>query len=63
MQFLMDEQGHVKDAVIVKGLNKTCDEEALRLISQMPDWKPGRQNGKAEVVKYTIPVVFDRKAK
>lgn len=59
----MDEQGHVKDAVIVKGLNKACDEEALRLISQMPDWVPGKQNGKAVAVNYTIPVVFDRKAK
>jgi TonB family protein len=63
VNFLIDEQGHVRDAVIVKGLSKACDEEALRLISEMPDWIPGKQNGKAVVVKYTLPVVFDRKAK
>lgn len=34
------------------------DKEALRLVVSMPKWTPGRQNGKAERVKYTVPVTF-----
>ena len=32
---------------------------ALRIVSLMPQWKPGRQNGKAERVRYTLPIIFN----
>jgi protein TonB len=34
------------------------DAEAIRVVSQMPDWKPGMQRGKAVSVEYTIPIEF-----
>ena len=44
--------------VIVRGVDAYLDKEAIRVISGMPKWKPGVQNGKKVRVKYTVPVVF-----
>ena len=40
------------------GIGGGCDEEALRVVQSMPNWKPGKQRGKPVRVKYTVPVNF-----
>ena len=57
-QFVVDKEGTVRDAHIVKSVDPALDAEALRVINNMPKWRPGRQNGKVVNVKYTIPVSF-----
>ena len=57
-QFVVDKEGTVRDAHVVKSVDPALDAEALRVINAMPKWKPGRQNGKVVNVKYTIPVNF-----
>lgn len=57
-QFVVDKEGTVRDAQVVKSVDPALDAEALRVINNMPKWRPGRQNGKVVNVKYTIPVSF-----
>ena len=58
-QFVVDKEGTVRGAHVVKSVDPALDNEALRVINSMPKWTPGRQNGKAVNVKYTIPVTFN----
>jgi protein TonB len=58
VQFVVNRDGTVVDPVIVRSVDPYLDKEALRVISQMPKWKPGMQRGKAVRVKYTVPVSF-----
>lgn len=57
-QFVVKKDGSITDVKIVKGVDAELDAEAVRVISGMPKWKPGMQNGKAVDVKYTVPVTF-----
>ncbi|MEI3073898.1 MAG: energy transducer TonB [Phocaeicola vulgatus] len=50
--------GEILNPVVVKSVDPYLDKEAIRVISSMPKWKPGKQRGKAVRVKYTVPVVF-----
>lgn len=56
--FVINRDGSVVDAEIVRGVDPSLDKEALRVIGTMPKWKPGMQRGKAVRVKYTIPITF-----
>ena len=56
--FIVEADGSVSNAKIVKKVSDELDAEALRVIGTMPKWKPGMQNGKAVRVKYTIPITF-----
>lgn len=58
VSFIVNKDGTVKDAKIVRSVDKSIDAEALRVISAMPKWLPGYQNGKAVKVRYTVPVTF-----
>ena len=58
VQFIIDTDGSVTEAKVVKPVNLHLDAEALRVINAMPKWKPGTQKGKAVRVKYTIPINF-----
>ncbi len=57
-QFTVWKDGTIRDIVVVKGVDKALDKEAVRLIENMPNWKPGKQRGKAVSCKYTVPVSF-----
>jgi protein TonB len=59
--FVVDKDGKVKEAKILRGIGGGCDEEALRVIRNMPDWKAGKQNGRAVSVQYNLPVNFTLK--
>lgn len=56
--FTIDEQGKVVQPKVLKGVNELLDNEALRVVSSMPDWKPGKQREQAVEVQYTVPVQF-----
>lgn len=57
-QFVVGKDGAVRDVTVVRPLDPYCDKEAIRVIQSMPRWIPGKQNGKAVSVKYTVPIVF-----
>jgi protein TonB len=57
-QFTVWKDGTIRDIVVVRGVDKALDREAVRLIENMPNWKPGKQRGKAVSCKYTVPVSF-----
>ncbi len=57
-QFVVGSDGSVRDIKVVRSLDPSCDKEAVRVIQSMPKWIPGRQNGKAVSVRYTLPVIF-----
>ena len=58
VQFVVDKDGSIKEPKLLRSVDKDMDAEALRLISSMPKWKPGRQKGQPVAVKYTAPVMF-----
>ena len=59
VQFVVNEDGAVTDALVMRGIGGGCDEEALRVVNAMPHWKPGRQNGKPVKVLFTLPLRFE----
>lgn len=59
VQFIIDEKGKVQDAKVISSrLGAGLDEEALRLVNAMPDWKPGMYGKKPVRVVYVLPVIF-----
>lgn len=51
--------GSIVNIKVLKGIGFGCDEEAVRVVSSMPRWKPGMQNGKAVPVRMTLPIRFE----
>ena len=58
IQFVVNKDGSVSDAKVVRSVDPELDKEALRVVNSMPQWKPGMQKGEAVSVKYTIPIAF-----
>ncbi|MCA1758763.1 MAG: TonB family protein, partial [Bacteroidales bacterium] len=56
--FKITKEGKVTDARIARGLHPPMDKEAVRVVNSMPDWKPGKKDGKPVDVNYTVPVEF-----
>lgn len=56
--FVVERDGRVTDVHVVKSVDPSLDKEAVRVVSSMPNWIPGKQNGSAVRVKYTLPVTF-----
>ena len=56
--FIVEKDGSISGAKVVKNVSEELDAEALRVINAMPNWTPGKQNGQAVRVKYTIPISF-----
>ena len=56
--FIVEPDGSVSNAKLVRSVDPCVDQEALRVVRQMPKWKPGKQNGAAVRVKYNVPVIF-----
>lgn len=57
-QFVIDKDGSIDDIKVVKSVDINLDAEAMRVISVMPKWTPGKQRGEVVRVKYTLPVNF-----
>lgn len=58
VQFVVDKDGSISNAQVVRGVDPHLDKEALRVIGLMPKWAPGKQAGRTVRVKYTVPVLF-----
>lgn len=58
VEFIVDEKGEVRDAKVVRGIHTSLDEEALRVVSASPKWRPGRHRGKKVKVAITVSVEF-----
>ena len=56
--FVVERDGSITDVKVVRGVDPSLDKEAVRVLKQMPSWIPGKQNGSAVRVKYTVPVTF-----
>jgi protein TonB len=56
--FVVNRDGSVVDAEVLRGVDPSLDKEALRVIGLMPKWSPGKQRGKPVRVKYIVPVTF-----
>ena len=56
--FVVERDGSITDVKVAKSVDPSLDKEAVRVIKGMPKWRPGKQNGAAVRVKYTIPVTF-----
>ncbi|MFN3940550.1 MAG: energy transducer TonB, partial [Chitinophagales bacterium] len=58
IKFVVNEDGSVSQVSLARGIGGGCDEEAMRVVSGMPKWTPGKQRGKNVKVWYTLPVYF-----
>ena len=58
VQFVVDETGNISDLQVLRDIGGGCAEEAVRVVKQMPNWKPGKQNGNPVKVYYKLPVTF-----
>jgi TonB family protein len=58
VSFVIEKDGSITEPVVLRGIGAGCDEEALRVIKQMPRWIPGKQRGKAVRVRHNIPFKF-----
>jgi protein TonB len=58
VSFVVNTDGSLTDLQVVKGIGFGCDEEAVRVMRKMPNWRPGKQAGRAVRVKYSLPISF-----
>ena len=58
LQFTVEKDGRVTKVKILRGVDPSLDKEAVRVVSESPKWKPGKQRDRAVPVTYTFPVIF-----
>ena len=58
VQFVVGKDGSISDVHTVRSVSPELDAEAIRVVSMMPKWNPGKQRGKAVSVSYTMPIMF-----
>lgn len=58
LTFVVERDCNISSVAVLRGIGGGCDEEAARVVSSMPKWKPGRQNGKEVRVQYNMPINF-----
>ena len=63
VNFIVEKDGSLSNLVVERGVDPSLDAEAVRVIGDMPKWKPGKQRGQVVRVKYTLPTVFRLMAK
>jgi len=56
--FVVERNGSITDVRILRGIGGGCDEEAIRVVREMPRWNPGRQRGQPVRVQFTMPIRF-----
>ena len=56
--FVVERNGSVTDVKVLRGIGGGCDEEAIRVIQNMPKWEPGKQRGKPVRVQFNMPILF-----
>jgi protein TonB len=58
--FTIDTIGRLTNVELLRGFCKKCDDEALRVVSMMPDWEPGYIYGKKNSCKFRFPIIFKK---
>ncbi len=58
VRFVVTKEGNIDQVEVVRGIDPSCDREAMRVVKSMPKWTPGRQNGKSVPVYFTLPILF-----
>jgi len=58
VSFVVSKDGSISEVKTIRGISADCDKEAMRVVSMMPPWKPGRQNGKPVFVRFVLPIKF-----
>ena len=58
LRFVVNAKGYVEDIKVLRSLDPCCDKEAVRVVKSLPQWIPGKQNGRNVPVYYTCPIVF-----
>lgn len=58
VSFVVERDGSITDVHVVRSVDPSLDREAARVVSSMPNWQPGKQNGSAVRVKFNVPVQF-----
>jgi periplasmic protein TonB len=58
VEFVVEKDGSLTDVKSIKGIGAGCDEEAVRVISEAPKWKPAKQRGKAVRQRMVLPITF-----
>ncbi|HET6557851.1 MAG TPA: TonB family protein, partial [Prolixibacteraceae bacterium] len=58
ISFVVNKEGRISNAKVMRSIDPALDQEALRVVESMPSWIPGKQNGKEVDVEYTLPVEF-----
>ena len=58
VQFVVEKDGSITDAKILKSVDPQLDAEALRVVNAMPNWTPGKQKGEPVRTRFTLPVTF-----
>jgi protein TonB len=58
INFVVEPNGAISNVKVLRGIGGGCDEEAMRVVENMPRWNPGKQRGKAVRVSYNLPVKF-----
>ncbi|MES2265769.1 MAG: energy transducer TonB [Bacteroidota bacterium] len=57
--FIVEKDGSLSEAKVIRSVSEAADEEALRIIKKMPKWNPGIQNNNPVRVQYSMPITFD----
>ncbi len=63
VSFIIEKDGSVSNIKVVKGVGGSCDEEAKRVVSILPNFIPGKQNGRPVRVQYFVPINFKLSSK
>ncbi|MCH2229929.1 MAG: energy transducer TonB [Crocinitomicaceae bacterium] len=58
VQFVIEKDGSITDVKVLRGVSEAIDNEALRLIKEMPKWKPGEVDGNKVPIRLIIPIIF-----
>lgn len=58
VKFVVNEDGDISDVSVIRDFGYGSKEEAMRVVKSMPRWTPGKQNGRAVKVYYTLPITF-----
>lgn len=58
IEFIVGKDGEIEGAKVLRGIGLGCDEEALRVVNQMPKWIPGKQKGHPVKVRFRLPIKY-----
>ncbi len=59
VSFVIDEAGNIASVDLLRGVDISLDNEALRVVQTLPKWKPGKQSGKPVKVRFSVPIHFE----